>query len=55
MFGLFNRFSKVSMLEKKYAKLMKDSHRLSTINRAQSDLKFAEAQSILDQLDKIKT
>ena len=51
MFGLFKKTSKLDVLQKKYEKLMSDWHKLSSINRAESDNKYAEAQKILNQID----
>ena len=54
MFGLFK--SKREKLEEKYTRLMNESHRLSIINRAKSDQKFAEAQEVMvniENLDKV--
>lgn len=39
------------MLQKKYEKLLKQSHELSTTNRAESDKKMAEAEEVLQKLD----
>ncbi len=52
MFGLFK--SKEEKLNDKYQKLMKEAHRLSTVNRTESDKKVAEAEEILKQLDALK-
>ncbi|UXX77649.1 Lacal_2735 family protein [Reichenbachiella carrageenanivorans] len=38
-------------LEKKYHLLLKEAHRLSTINRALSDQKIAEANKLYDQMN----
>ena len=54
MFGLFKKLSEVEKLQKKYEKLMADWHKLSTTNRAESDKKYAEAQTIADKIDKLK-
>lgn len=51
MFGLFKSKSKLDKLQLEYEKLMKDWHTLSSIDRAKSDAKYAEAQKILDQID----
>ena len=48
MFALFA--DKTKKLEKKYAQLLEESHRLSHSNRKASDLKMAEAEEILTQL-----
>lgn len=51
MFGIFK--SKKEKLYDKYVKLLKESHDLSTIDRAKSDLKAAEAEEIAKELDKM--
>jgi hypothetical protein len=51
---LFAKKTKAEVLLKEYEKLMKSSYELSTINRAKSDLKMAEAEAILDELKKVK-
>lgn len=54
MFGIFKKKSELEKLESKYKKLLEEWHKLSTINRSQSDLKFAEAQVVLDKIEAIK-
>ena len=54
MFGLFKKKSKEEQLQEKYKKLLNEAHRLSTINRAESDRKTAEAQSVLDELEQLR-
>jgi hypothetical protein len=51
---LFAKKTKAEVLLKEYEKRMKSSYELSTINRAKSDLKMAEAEAILDELKMIK-
>ncbi|QEG37583.1 Lacal_2735 family protein [Bythopirellula goksoeyrii] len=41
-------------LEKKYAQLLEESHRLSHTNRKASDLKRAEAEEVLTQIKAIE-
>jgi len=53
MFGLFKKKSEKEVLQQKYEKLLKESFQLSTVNRSQSDTKFAEAQAILQQIEKL--
>ena len=48
MFGLF--VSKTKKLEKTYARLLEEAHRLSHTDRKASDLKTAEAEDVLMQL-----
>ncbi len=54
MFGLFRSKSKLDTLQKQYEKLMSEWHKLSSIDRAKSDEKYAEAQKILDQITVLK-
>jgi hypothetical protein len=52
MFGLFKKKDPNEKLMKRYKELLAEAHRLSTIDRRASDLKRAEAESLLDKLDK---
>ena len=54
MFKLLKKTSELEKLQKKYETLMSDWHRLSTTNRSESDKKYAEAQSISNQIEKLK-
>jgi len=54
MFGLFKKKTEVDRLQAKYEALMTESHRLSTVNRSQSDAKFTEAQAVAAALDELK-
>lgn len=54
MFGLFKKTSEVDKLQKRYEKLMADWHKLSTTNRSESDKKYAEAQLIIEKIEKLK-
>ena len=54
MFRLFKRKSKLDILQKKYEKIMAEWHHLSSINRGESDKKYAEAQRILIEIDVLK-
>ena len=51
MFGLFKKKSPEEKLEKKYRKLLEEAHRLSTVNRAESDAKMAEANKLLKEIE----
>ena len=53
MFGLFKKKSKAELLIIKYKKLLKQAHELSTMNRRQSDSKYAEADIIRKEIDKL--
>ncbi|WP_420579862.1 Lacal_2735 family protein [Reichenbachiella sp.] len=51
MFKKYFQNSAKKKLEKKYAKLLKEAYRLSTINRTLSDQKIAEANHVLQQIN----
>ena len=54
MFGLFKKKSPVEKLQDEYKKLMEESYRLSTTDRKASDLKRAEADKVLKQIEAIQ-
>jgi len=54
MFGLFKKKSEIEILQSKYDALMKEWHRLSKINRSESDKKYVEAQSIMDKIESLQ-
>ena len=51
MFGLFKKKTEKQKLEEKYQRLIKEAYDLSTVNRMQSDLKSAEAQDVLKEIE----
>lgn len=51
MFSLFKKKSPIDKLQKKYDRLMKEAHSLSTVNRAASDQKYAMADEVNKQID----
>lgn len=54
MFNLFKKKSEADKLNTQYRKLLEEAHKLSTSNRKLSDLKVAEANSILEKIEKLK-
>ena len=54
MFGLFKKKSEVEKLQDKYKSLMKEWHALSSINRSESDKKYAEAEAVLIQIENLQ-
>ncbi|WP_452220917.1 Lacal_2735 family protein [Lacinutrix salivirga] len=54
MFGLFKKKTKTEKLQEKYNKLMEEWHKLSNINRAESDKKYAEANAVLEEIELLK-
>ena len=53
MFGLFKKKTEVEKLNEKNDKLMKESFDLSKINRKASDEKYAEADQIMKEIEKL--
>lgn len=53
MFGLFRSKTEVEKLTAQYKKLLEESFKLSHSNRKASDLKAAEAEELLAQIDKL--
>ncbi len=51
MLGLFKKKPKLDVLQKKYEQLMSEWHKLSSIDRAKSDEKYAQAQNILMEIE----
>lgn len=54
MFKLFKKKSKTEVLNNQYRKLLKESYRLSTINRRASDEKMAEADRLLKEIERLE-
>ncbi|MDY0103409.1 MAG: Lacal_2735 family protein [Lentimicrobium sp.] len=55
MFGIFRKKSKIDLLEEKYQNLLKESYKLSTINRKASDEKAVKADQVLKEIEHLKT
>ncbi|MCF8274682.1 MAG: Lacal_2735 family protein [Flavobacteriaceae bacterium] len=53
MISLFKPKSESEKLQKKYETLMQEWHALLNVNRKESDKKFAEAQDILNKIDRL--
>jgi hypothetical protein len=53
MFGLFKK-DPIKKLQKQYKDLMEASYNLSTVDRKASDLKRAEAEEVLKEIDKLQ-
>jgi hypothetical protein len=51
MFGIFKKTSVKSKLNKKYMRLLKEAKDISTVDRARSDQKYAEAQEVLKEIE----
>jgi hypothetical protein len=53
MFGLFKKKSQKEILQEKYRKLMEEAHKLSTVDRKASDMKAAEAEEVMKELESL--
>lgn len=51
MFGLFKKKTEIEKLQERYQKLQEESYKLSTVDRAKSDLKAAEAEEVAKKID----
>lgn len=51
MFGLFKKKTEKEKLQAQYEKLMKEAHRLSTTNRAESDKTAALADEVAKKIE----
>jgi hypothetical protein len=53
---MFNFFKKdpIKELEEKYRKMLEESFKLSTVNRAESDKLRAKAEEVAMEIDKLK-
>lgn len=54
MFKFFKKKSKLEVLEDKYKTLMQETFELSKVNRAQGDVKFAEAEAVMNEIEKLR-
>ncbi|WP_372772803.1 Lacal_2735 family protein [Mangrovibacterium sp.] len=54
MFSFFKKKSKIEVLDKKYQDLLEESYKLSTTNRKASDEKVAEANLILQEIERLQ-
>ena len=54
MFGLFKKKSQLEILKCKYEKLMEASFILSKSNRKAADQKFADAEAVMVEIEKLK-
>ena len=53
MFGLFKSKSKKDKMLEQYKKLQEEAFKLSRSDRKASDLKYAEAQDLLNEIDQL--
>ena len=54
MFNFFKKKSQADKLNEKYQKLQEEAYHLSTSNRMASDLKHAEAQEVLKEIEALE-
>ena len=53
MIKLFKRKTEKEKLQKEYKKCLEEAYALSTVSRAASDTKTAEANKILEKIEKL--
>lgn len=53
MFGLFKKKTEADKLRAKYESLMKEAFTLSKSDRTASDLKYAEADQLMSQIESL--
>lgn len=53
MLGLFKKKSRKEQLQLQYKKYMEQGFKLQSINRAESDKMYSEAQKVLDRIEAI--
>lgn len=53
MFKIFKRKTELEKLNEQYARLMKEAHALSTMDRKQSDKKVAESEVIMARINEL--
>ncbi len=54
MFGLFKKKSKMTILEEKHRRILKEAYDLSTIDRKKSHLKYAEAEAVSLEIESLQ-
>lgn len=54
MLNLFKRTTPLQKLQQEYERLLKEAHKLSSINRRASDEKHAEAQEVLNRIEAMR-
>ncbi|MCW5900711.1 MAG: Lacal_2735 family protein [Flavobacteriales bacterium] len=52
MFGLFKKKDPRAALERRYRQLLEEAHRLGHVDRKASDLKRAEAEEVLAEIER---
>lgn len=55
MFGIFKKKTEKQKLEEQYRKLIDEAYKLSHSNRAQSDKKQADAEVVLQKIEKLNS
>jgi glutamyl-tRNA reductase len=53
MFNFFRKKTEIEKLQAQYKKLMEEGYALSTSNRKESYLKYAQAEVIMTQIEKL--
>jgi len=54
MFGIFKKKTPIEKLQDRYKKLMSEWHQLSSTDRSASYAKYAEAQTVLNEIENLR-
>jgi hypothetical protein len=54
MFNLFKKKSEIEILELKFKRITEEAYQLSKINRTKSDAKYAEADQVMEEIQRIQ-
>ncbi len=54
MFSIFKKKSATKKLEDRYAQLLKEAYRLQSVNRKESDQKYADADAVLTEIKQLE-
>ncbi|WP_445385631.1 Lacal_2735 family protein [Robiginitalea sp. IMCC44478] len=54
MYGIFKKKTPLEKLQQRYEKLLKEAHKLSQVNRSKGDSKYAEAESLLNEIKQLE-
>ena len=53
MFGLFKKKSPIDKLRTQYQKLSEEAFNLSKVDRTKADLKYAEAEELMKEIERL--
>jgi hypothetical protein len=54
MLGIFKKKTELDKLKKKHSKLLAEAYKLSHVNRKESDAKYAEADKLASEIERME-